>query len=126
MPITWNVNAEKRHVHVTVVAPYTRDQGREAATAITSDPAFTRAFGFLIDTIGPVDPHFLRDVAYFFGTHREKFRGQRAAIVLGLRSVAGNQLRHVDASDDTAAPVTIRTFRTYKAAERWLATSNLV
>jgi hypothetical protein len=126
MPITWNVNAEKRHVHVTVVAPYTRDQGREAATAITSDPAFTRAFGFLIDTIGPVDPHFLRDVAYFFGTHREKFRGQRAAIVLGLRSMSDSQLENVDASDDGTAQVTIRSFRTYKAAELWLATRDSI
>jgi hypothetical protein len=37
MPVTWNLNASKRQVHVTLTAPYTRDQGRAAAAAVASD-----------------------------------------------------------------------------------------
>jgi hypothetical protein len=124
MPITWNVNALKSQVHITVVAPYTRDEGRAAATAIASDPAFSRAFGFVVDTIGAVDSQFVRDIAYFFLTHREKFFGQRVAIVLGLGSVGVSRSGIVDTGNDAGVPVTIRIFRTYKAAERWLATTD--
>lgn len=121
MPITWSLNAPKGQVHVTLIAPYTRDQGRAAATAIASDPAFSRAFGFVVDTMGIVSPQFVRDVAYFFGTHREKFLGQRAAIVLGLGPAGGSSS---GIGKDSDVPVVIRTFRTYKAAEQWLSESD--
>jgi hypothetical protein len=124
MPITWSVNAPKGQVHVTLIAPYTRDQGRAAATAIASDPAFSHAFGFVVDTMGLVSPQFVRDVAYFFGTHREKFLGQRAAIVLGLGSAGGSSSGIAETGEDSDVPVTIRTFRTYKAAEQWLSASD--
>jgi hypothetical protein len=124
MPVTWNVNASKRQVHVTLTAPYTRDQGRAAAAAVASDPEFSRTFGFIVDTIGPVGAEFVGDVTYFFATHREKFFGQRVAIVLGLGS-AGVSRSHIAESGETAdAAMAIRMFRTYKEAERWLSTGD--
>jgi hypothetical protein len=122
MPFTWNVNAAKGQVHVTLTAPYTRDQGRAAAAAVVSDPAFSRTFGFIVDAIGPVGPEFVRDVRYFFATHREKFLGQRVAIVLGLGSAGVSRHRIAESGETADAAMAIRMFRTYKEAERWLST----
>lgn len=124
MPLTWSVNAPKRQVHVTLTAPYTRDQGLAAAAAVVADPAFSRTFGFVVDTIGPVGPEFFRDVTYFFATHREKFLGQRVAIVLGLGSAGVSKSGIAGSGDNADAPVAMRMFRTYKGAERWLSTGD--
>jgi hypothetical protein len=124
MPITWTVDAGKNRVHVTVTPPSTRDHGRVAATAIVSAPGYAPTFGFLVDGIGSVGPEFVRDVVHFFATHRDKFRGVRVAIVMTLGSVAAGKSKIAETLDECAdLPMTIQTFRTYKAAEHWLSSS---
>lgn len=124
MPITWTVNADKNRVHVTLTAPSTRDQGRAAATAIVSAPGYAPTFGFLVDAIGSVGPEFVGDVVHFFATHRDKFRGVRIAIVMTLGSVAVGKSKMAETLGEGAdLPMTIQTFRTYKAAEQWLSSS---
>jgi hypothetical protein len=99
--------------------PYTRDGARTVATAIASDGAYDPRYPFLIDTFGAVSPSFVRDVAAFFVTHRNKFSGTRVAVVLKLDSrVDKHQDRELEALD---LPVTLRVFRSYRSAERWLA-----
>ena len=124
MPITWTVDAGKRLAHVTVTAPYTRDQGRAAATAIVAEPAFAPTFGFVVDTLGRTGPEFVRDMVYFFATHKDKFRASRVAIVLGLGSVGWSKSKMAETlAESENLPLTIRVFRTYKQAERWLSSS---
>jgi hypothetical protein len=119
MAITWAVDALERRVHVTVTTPYTRDSARAAAIAIASDSGYDPKYGFLMDTLGPVSPSFVQDVAAFFVTHRDKFSGARVAVVLKLESKAGRlESPELETSD---LPVTLQVFRNYRSAERWLA-----
>jgi len=119
MPFTWSVDTVKRRFEVTLTMPYTRDGARAVATAIASDAGYDARYAFLIDTFGAVSPSFVRDVAAFFVTHRDKFSGARVAVVLKLDSrVDKDQDRELEFRD---LPVTLRVFRSYKSAERWLA-----
>jgi hypothetical protein len=119
MPFTWAVDVMKRRVEITVTMPYTRDDARAVATAIASDVGYDPKYPFLIDTFGDVRPSFVRDVAAFFETHRDKFSGARVAVVLPLGSrVDKHQDQEIEALH---LPVTLRVFRSYASAERWLA-----
>jgi hypothetical protein len=88
MPISWTLDDRKRLVYVTLTQPYTRDQARAAATAITTHPEFARGFGFVVELIGGGEPTFVTDVMYFLATHKETFRHARVAIVVTMRSGA--------------------------------------
>lgn len=124
MAVTWTVDADKSRVHVTVTARATRDQGRAAASAIVADPDYAPTFGFVVDAHGRAGPEFVGDVVHFFASHTDKFRGIRVAIVLSLGSPAGTKSKMAKILADTRdLPISIETFRTYKAAERWLSTS---
>ena len=119
MPFTWSLDAVKRRIEVTLTMPYTRDGAAAVATAIASDIGYDPRYPFLIDTFGAVSPSFVRDVVAFFVTHRDKFSGARVAVVLKLDSkVDEHQNRALESRD---LPVTLRVFRSYKSAERWLA-----
>ncbi|PYR89964.1 MAG: hypothetical protein DMF84_22255 [Acidobacteria bacterium] len=124
MPITWTVDAAKGRVHVTLTIPSTRDQARAAATNILSAPGYAPTFGFVVDAIGKAGPEFVRDVVHFFATHRDKFRGVRVAIVMTLGSVPCSKSKLAETlAQGRDLPMTIETFRTYKAAERWLSST---
>jgi hypothetical protein len=117
--MTWALDAVKRRIEVTVTMPYTRDGARAVATAIASARGYEPKYPFLIDTFGPVSGSFVQDVAAFFVTHREKFSGARVAVVLKLDATVGRyQDRELEAAD---LPVTLRVFRNYRSAERWLS-----
>jgi hypothetical protein len=123
MPVTWTVDAGKSRVHVTVTGRATRDQGGAAAAAIVSDPGFAPTFGFVMDAHGCAGPDFVRDVVNFFATHRDKFRGARVAIVMSLGAVAGKSETAEILAESGDLPITIQTFWTYRAADRWLSSS---
>jgi hypothetical protein len=122
MAITWTMDAARGRVHVTVTRPSTREQGQAAARAIVSAPDYAPTFGFLVDALGGAGPEFIRDVVHFFAMHRDMFRGVRVAIVMTLGSSAGKAQIGEILADSRDLPLTIELFRTYKAAEHWLAT----
>jgi hypothetical protein len=92
--------------------------------AIVEDPDYAPTFGFVVDAHGRAGPEFVRDVVHFFATHADKFRGVRVAIVLSMGSAAGSQSKVAEILGEAGSlPISIQTFRTYKAAERWLSSS---
>jgi hypothetical protein len=119
MPVTWTIESTNGHVHVTVMSPYTRDQVQAVAAAIASHPAFAIGHGFLIDAIGTVGPAFVRDVETFFITNQKRFAGARVAVVVNLQSELKKDQRAP--TEPLDVPVTLRVFRSYKVAERWLS-----
>lgn len=119
MALRWAIDSAQGWVRVTLIPPYTRDQAQAAAATIVRDPAFASENGFLIDTIGTAAPSFVRDIATFFVTNRKRFLGARVAIVVNLQSLLENGQSAL--IEPSSLPVTIRVFRSYKAAERWLS-----
>ena len=68
MSLTWTVDATKRRVHITVVGPATRDEGRNAVDAIVAQPGFESDFAIIFETIGQSAPTFVHDVMHALST----------------------------------------------------------
>lgn len=122
MPITTGADAAGRFAILTITDPYDMDEWRSALVRVFDVPVFRERRLILIDrrNCSPASSAYVSEMTQFFGAHREAISGARGAIVVsddtsfgvGRMTALQTELQNPD--------VTIRTFRTYDDAERWL------
>lgn len=125
MPISWSVEPAARRAVVTLIDPYTIQEWEAAMSAMIAARACQPWGNFLIDRRQSTPPtvEFVRRMTDFFGIHAAEMARARAAVIVSS-DVGFGMARMTQLTAEARNPaITIRIFRSYDDADRWLMTN---
>ena len=125
MPISSTVDPSGRFTLVSVTDPYTIEDWCAAMLLVWDSPPFRRHRALLIDRrrAEPLSVAFVDTMTRFLTEHHNKIAGTRTAIVVRDDSGFGmGRMTELRASVDNP-DASIRPFRDYDDAVRWLTAS---
>jgi hypothetical protein len=121
MPVTSKIDSARRFAVLTIADPYTLDEWRTTLLGVFADHVFRQSRALLVDRRGAaaLTTATVNAMMQFFLSHRNEL-AIRAAIV--ARDAAGYGMgRMTEMKSEFDLPqTTIRTFRDYQEAVRWL------
>jgi hypothetical protein len=122
MPIGWSVQPALRCTVVTVADPYTFKQWEAAFAEMKVARACEPWRSFLIDRrhSAPPTPEFVRMMVSALSGHGDQTGHTRVAIVVSNDVGFGMGRMAQMSAEATNAAISMRVFRTYEEAERWL------
>jgi hypothetical protein len=122
MPIAWRLDPDGRRASFTVSDPYTIDEWCAAVTAMLQDSPANDGLGVIVDRRGAAPPtrSFVDQMAAFFAARAHQVAGVRAAVVVDSETAYGMSRMTGLRSELESPGLTIRPFRSYEEAERWL------
>ena len=126
MPIGWSVQPALQCTVVTVADPCTFKQWEAAFAEMKVARACEPWRTFLIDRrhATPPTPEFVRMMVNALSGHGDQTGDIRVAIVVSNDVGFGMGRMAQMTVEATNAAISMRVFRTYEEAERWLATSD--
>jgi hypothetical protein len=124
MPVTWTVEPEKRFVVLSPADPSTIEEWRTAMSEILDSPNARPHLTMLVDRrkTETLNAEFVTQMTRFFAEHEKDLSGSRTAIAVNDDAGFGmgrmTEMKSALGSPDS----TIRVFRSYDEAVRWLTT----
>ena len=124
MPITWTVEPEKQFVVLLPADPSTIEEWRSAMSEILDSANARPNLTMLVDRreTETLTAAFVSQMTRFFAEHQHDLLGSRSAIVVNDDAGFGmgrmTQMKAALENPDS----TIRVFRSYEDAVRWLTT----
>jgi hypothetical protein len=128
MPVSWRVEPAARRTLVTLSDPYSFPEWEETLAAMIDAGACEPWRAFLVDRRDAAAPttDFVRRMADAFGRHAQKIGSARVAIVVS-NDVNFGMARMTQMLAEAQTPfITIRAFRKFEEAERWLGQGTAV
>jgi hypothetical protein len=121
MPITWTIDSAKRFAVLSVIDPYTIEEWRAAMLETFEDAAFRQYSTLLVDRRGSKPPtrSFVEAMTQFFASHKDQIAARTAIVVRDDAGFGMGRMTELKSELETPG-TTIRTFRTYDDAVRWL------
>ena len=125
MPVAWRLDPEAHRASLTVSDPYTIEEWREAVDALLQDGSEHGGLGVIVDRRGAAPPtrSFVEQMAAFFASRAQQVSGVRAAVVVDSETAFGMGRMTGLRAELESPGLTIRPFRSYEEAERWLRRS---
>jgi hypothetical protein len=121
MPICWNIQQERQRTVVTVEDPYTLQQWEDALAEMMAAQA-CKWRTFLIDRrqSTPPTPEFVRTMSYSLAVRTDRIDQTRVAVVVSddVGFGMGRMAQMIAEANNPA--ISMRVFRAYDDAERWL------
>jgi hypothetical protein len=124
MPLSWTIEPERRFVVLTPADPSTFDEWRAAMLEILASPMAAPHLSLLVDRrqTEPIAIDFVNHMADFFSQRQQALAGSRTAVLVSDDAGFG-MARMMELKSQLDNPTaTIRAFRTYDDAVRWLTT----
>jgi hypothetical protein len=122
MPVTWTVEPGRRFVVLVPIDPSSFDEWRTAMLEILEAPIARPHLAMLVDRCRnePITTEFVAQMTDFFTAHATALAGSRTAVLVNDDAAFGmarmTEMRSALENPDS----TIRVFRGYDEAVRWL------
>ena len=128
MPVEHSWDEPRRILRTRLWGRVTRDEMLRNGEEVAKDPRIVSPFQEIVD-LGDITSHDLtlddiRDIVRIDVDSYEKLKGQRQAIVASTGELESMALSYATMSKVHGGPATIRIFKSYEEAKRWLASPN--